>query len=120
MHAATRYFTTQLRGNGGSGLRGRYARASKIEKGAILNEFVALSGYNGKYATRLLGNAASPDPVPPTKSTYRIYDEAVKESFPDHDGKAPPTESSQSLALGLLSKTPSADTGHVGINVEFQ
>ncbi len=80
----------------------------------------ALSGYNGKYATRLLGNAGSPDPVPPTKSTYRIYGEAVKESFPDHDGKAPPTESSQSLALGLLSKTPSADTGHVGINVEFQ
>ena len=101
-------------------LRGRYARASKSEKGAILNEFVALSGYNRNYATRILGNAASPAPAPPTKSSNRIYDEAVRESFPDHDGKAPPTESSQSLALGLHSKTPSADTSHVGINVEFQ
>ena len=62
-------------------LRGRYARASKSEKGGILYEFVALSGYNRKYATRLLGNAASPAPAPPTKSTYRIYDEAVKESL---------------------------------------
>ena len=62
-------------------LRGRYARASKIEKGAILDEFVALSGYNRKYATRILGNAASPPPAAPTKSPYRIYDEAVKESL---------------------------------------
>ena len=62
-------------------LRGRYVRASKIEKGAILDEFVALSGYNRKYATRILGNAASPAPAPPTKSTYRIYDEAVRESL---------------------------------------
>ena len=62
-------------------LGGRYARASKIEKGAILDEFVALSGYNRKYATRILGNAASPPPAPPTKSPYRIYDEAVKESL---------------------------------------
>ena len=62
-------------------LRGRYARASKSEKGAILDEFVALSGYNRKYATRILGNAASSDPAPPTKSSNRIYDEAVKESL---------------------------------------
>ena len=62
-------------------LRGRYARASKIEKGAILDEFVALSGYNRKYATRILGNAASSDPAPPTKSSYRIYDEAVRDSL---------------------------------------
>ena len=41
-----------------SGLKGkRYARASKSEKGAILNEFVALSGYNRNYATRILGNS---------------------------------------------------------------
>ncbi len=65
-------------------LRDRYGRASKIEKGAILNEFVALSGYNRKYATRILGNAASPDPAPPAKSTYRIYDEAVAEGTFDH------------------------------------
>ena len=62
-------------------LRGRYVRSSKSEKGAILNEFVALSGYNRKYATRILGNAASPDPAARPMSNYRIYDEAVKESL---------------------------------------
>ena len=62
-------------------LRDRYGRASKIEKGAILDEFVALSGYNRKYATRILGNAASSAPAPRPKSDNRIYGEAVKESL---------------------------------------
>ena len=62
-------------------LRGRYARASKSEKGAILNEFVALSGYNRKYATRMLGAASGTEQGPRARSSYRIYDEAVKESL---------------------------------------
>ena len=62
-------------------LRDRYARANKIGKGMILNEFVALSGYNRKYATRILGNAASSAPAPRSKSANRIYDAAVKESL---------------------------------------
>ncbi len=62
-------------------LQDRYARSTKSDKGAILDEFVALSGYNRKYAIRILGNAASPDPAPPTKSSYRIYDEAVRDSL---------------------------------------
>ena len=62
-------------------LRGRYARASKIDKGAILNEFVALSGYNRSYATRLLGAASLTEPGPHARSSNRIYDEAVKESL---------------------------------------
>ena len=62
-------------------LRSRYARANKIDKGVILNEFVALSGCNRNYATRILGNAASSAPAPRPKSANRIYDEAVKESL---------------------------------------
>ena len=62
-------------------LRDRYARGNKIDKGAILDEFVTPTGYNRKYATRILGNAASSAPAAPTKSSYRIYDEAVKESL---------------------------------------
>ncbi len=62
-------------------LRDRYARGNKIDKGAILDEFVALSGYNRKYATRLLGAASGTEPGPRARSSNRIYDEAVKESL---------------------------------------
>ena len=59
---------------------GRYARASKSDKGAILDEFVALTGYNRSYATRLLGLPQCP-PSDRRRSPNRIYDEAVKESL---------------------------------------
>ena len=62
-------------------LRDRYGRASKIEKGAILDEFVALSGYNRKNATRMLGAASGTEPGPRARSSNRIYDEAVKQSL---------------------------------------
>lgn len=39
-------------------LRPRYLKASKAEKGRILDEFVALTGYNRKYAIHLLKNGA--------------------------------------------------------------
>ena len=56
-------------------LRDRYARGNKIDKGMFLNEFVALSGYNRKYATRLLGQLPAPSrvrvPGPQTASTMR-------------------------------------------------
>lgn len=34
----------------------RYQRASKKQKGVILNEFIALTGYNRCYASYVLGN----------------------------------------------------------------
>ena len=62
-------------------LRDRYVRSAKIDKGAILNEFVTLTGYNRSYATRLLGAASLTGPGPRARSSNRIYDEAVKESL---------------------------------------
>ena len=60
----------------------RYAKSSKSEKGAILDEFVLLSGYNRSYATRLLGKPRGRGPAPARRQAPgRIYDEAVKESL---------------------------------------
>jgi hypothetical protein len=45
--------------------RPRYLKASKAEKGCILDEFVAVTGYNRKYAIHLLRNG------PPKRSTKK-------------------------------------------------
>ena len=56
-------------------VRDRYVRASKIDKGAILDEFVALTGCKRSYATRLRGQLPAPNrvrvPDPQTASTAR-------------------------------------------------
>lgn len=41
-------------------IRGRYRKAGRKEKGAILREFCAVCGYNRKYAIRILGKKAKP------------------------------------------------------------
>lgn len=53
-------------------LRPRYRRASKAEKGQILNEFVAATGYHRKYAIHLLRHGPPPVPRRPRRrrSTY--------------------------------------------------
>lgn len=63
-------------------LKQRYLRATKKEKAKILDEFVAVTGYHRKHATRLLGNQ-TPDGTDNSKqvSCRRIYDEAVKEAL---------------------------------------
>ena len=43
----------------------RYARASKKEKGRMLDEFCSLTGYNRKYAGRVLSKVASARRKPP-------------------------------------------------------
>lgn len=43
-------------------IKGRYRKARRIEKGAILREFCAVCGYNRKYAIRLLGSKSRPAP----------------------------------------------------------
>ena len=58
-------------------VRTRYERASKSEKGAILSEFTAVSGYHRKHAIRLL----NPNPelrVADLTKEGRVYGEAVK------------------------------------------
>jgi len=58
----------------------RYWRASKIEKGKILKEFVALSGYHRKHAIRLLVKRMNITPQSIAVSK-RVYDEAVKKTL---------------------------------------
>jgi hypothetical protein len=58
----------------------RYRGASRIEKGKILDEFVALSGYHRKHAVRLLNRDQSTEARKVT-SSRRIYDEAVREAL---------------------------------------
>jgi hypothetical protein len=41
-------------------IRSRYQKANRKEKSAILNEFIQLTGYNRKYALRILNQRQSP------------------------------------------------------------
>jgi len=71
----------------------RYQKASKKEKGRILDEFAAITGYNRTYASHLLSNHGKRFRVHPklelqadaTKKVKRcrarIYDEKVKEAL---------------------------------------
>jgi hypothetical protein len=57
-------------------LRCRYERSSKSEKGLILGEFIAVSGYHRKHAIRLLNSPSEVRPKDPA-GKERIYDVAV-------------------------------------------
>ncbi len=59
-------------------LRPRYRTARNREKGRILDEFVAVSGYHRKHAIRLLNQAA--DSEREERQVRRIYDEAVRQA----------------------------------------
>ena len=66
-------------------LSGRYESSSKTDKGRILDEYVAVSGYHRKHAIRLLGSRGSPRAQPEAgrglDGQRRIYDEAVTEAL---------------------------------------
>ena len=57
----------------------RYQRSTLAERGRILDEFVALTGYHRKHAIRVLnGNSATPARPRGRRS---VYDEAVTEGL---------------------------------------
>ncbi len=58
-------------------LRTRYEKASKSEKGKILSEFAAVSGYHRKHAIRLLKPLTELG-MKIAIEGKRVYDEAVK------------------------------------------
>ena len=58
-------------------LRTRYEQSSKSEKGVILTEFTAVSGYHRKHAIRLL-NPQAEARVAGVVERERVYDEAVR------------------------------------------
>ena len=57
--------------------RERYARASRPEKGRLLDEMVAVTGYHRKAVLRLLCGRASPRPRGRRPGRPRVYDAAV-------------------------------------------
>jgi hypothetical protein len=61
-------------------VRLRYSRASKTEKGRILDEFVATTGYHRKYAIRLLRHG--PPPISSgRRRVHLVYGQAVKQAL---------------------------------------
>jgi hypothetical protein len=59
---------------------GRYRIGSADEKGRILDEFVALTGYHRKHAIRLL-NGFTGIPTATRRGRLRLYDEAVRQAL---------------------------------------
>src|SRR5687768_6902476 len=58
----------------------RYREARRTEKGRILTEFAAVTGYHRKHAERLLRGANRSDRSRP-RPERRLYDEAVREAL---------------------------------------
>ena len=54
----------------------RYRAATRAEKLAILDEFVAVTGYHRKHAIRMLNSAAVA--AEPRRRRLPVYDEAVR------------------------------------------
>ena len=61
-------------------LAGRYASSNRKERGRILDEFAAVSGFHRKHAMRLL-RAGRPAGGPGLGAARRLYDEAVREAL---------------------------------------
>ena len=58
----------------------RYSKGRRAEKGRILDEFVAVTGFHRKHAMRVLrGGAANRRSAP--RPERRLYDEAVREAL---------------------------------------
>lgn len=55
-------------------LRKRYRKSGKKQKGEILNEFVAITGYNRSYARRLFGSLKKRGRKRTRKPRKRVYD----------------------------------------------
>ena len=58
----------------------RYGRGNRAERGQILNEFVAVTGFHRKHAARLLGGGLRGRRVGP-RPARRVYDDAVREAL---------------------------------------
>lgn len=59
----------------------RYRESSHAQKSAILDEFVAATGYARKYAIRLLTNPTSPPPAAIKRPRARLYGAEVSEAL---------------------------------------
>ena len=57
----------------------RYRAVATSEKKTILDEFVSLTGYHRKHATRVLGTVSRVEQKAPMRE--RVYDEAVRQAL---------------------------------------
>ena len=55
-------------------MRGRYGKASRAEKGQLLDEFTKMTGYHRKSAIRLLGGRGRPESGRKNLGRPRSYD----------------------------------------------
>src|SRR6266568_2024118 len=58
----------------------RYAQGDRIERGRILDEFAAVTGFHRKHAMRLL-RAGQPNRRSGPRPGRRVYDDAVREAL---------------------------------------
>ena len=61
-------------------LRERYARSGRAERGRILDEFSAVTGFHRKHEMRLLGGG-QPNQQRGPRPRRRVYDDAVREAL---------------------------------------
>jgi hypothetical protein len=61
-------------------IRQKYREASWVNKGKILDGFVAATDYDRKYATRLLNSSEVPAPAPRRPAAHQ-YDEQVRQAL---------------------------------------
>ena len=63
-------------------MRNRYRKAVRAQRGRLLDEFTAVTGYHRKYAIGLLGREPMPRSRPPGKPT-RFTDRSVRSTRED-------------------------------------
>ena len=71
----------KLRGELVTAVGTRYRESTRAEKRLILDEFVALTGYHRKHATRLLKERGALSAITPRTRKGTIYDEAVRQAL---------------------------------------
>jgi hypothetical protein len=76
----TKKKTFAMRAELANAVRHRYRMASRKEKGKILDEFIAVTGYHPKAAIRALNSVSRPS-APRTQRRRRVYDEAVQQAL---------------------------------------
>ena len=78
-HNVKRQITMATRKELTDAVGARYRMASRAQRTAILNEYVALTGQHRKHAIRVLGSA--PEPPVPREPRSRLYDVAVRQAL---------------------------------------
>lgn len=73
--------TAEVRSGLIAALRERYKVGNRDQKGRILAEFVAISGYHRKSAIRILNGEADTVPFTAARGRRRVYDDAVRQAL---------------------------------------